>query len=165
MIKKIRAVMKSKGEAGEHLCSNPPYGYMKDPDNKKHWIVDEEATKVVRRIFRLCLEGYGPTQADAGTANKRLDNYRGDCEPPGSDRPPNSGGILPNPHRADHRHHDPQGEIFECPAGQRRLFCATPANDRLPPAHPRRLPGRTSQSLCKPPVWCRIEAPHRRNYI
>ena len=60
--KKIRAVMKSKGEAGEHLCSNPPYGYMKDPDNKKHWIVDEEAAKVVRRIFRLCLEGYGPTQ-------------------------------------------------------------------------------------------------------
>lgn len=60
--KKIRAVMKSKGEAGEHLCSNPPYGYMKDPDNKKHWIVDEEADKVVRRIFRLCLEGYGPTQ-------------------------------------------------------------------------------------------------------
>ena len=56
--KKIRAVMKSKGEAGEHLCSNPPYGYMKDPDNKKHWIVDEEAAKVVRRIFRLCLEGY-----------------------------------------------------------------------------------------------------------
>ena len=60
--KKIRSVMKSKGEAGEHLCSNPPYGYMKDPGNKKHWIVDEEAAKVVRRIFRLCLEGYGPTQ-------------------------------------------------------------------------------------------------------
>ena len=38
--KKIRAVMKSKGEAGEHLCTNPPYGYMKDPDNKKRWIVD-----------------------------------------------------------------------------------------------------------------------------
>ncbi len=60
--KKIRAVMKSKGEAGEHLCTNPPYGYMKDPDNKKRWIVDEEAAEVVRRIFRLCLEGYGPTQ-------------------------------------------------------------------------------------------------------
>ena len=60
--KKIRAVLKSKGEAGEHLCNNPPYGYMKDPDNKKRWIVDEEAAEVVRRIFRLCLEGYGPTQ-------------------------------------------------------------------------------------------------------
>lgn len=41
--KKIRAVIKSKGEAGEHLCTNPPYGYMKDPDNKKRWIVDEAA--------------------------------------------------------------------------------------------------------------------------
>ena len=60
--KKIRAVMKSKGEAGEHLCTNPPYGYMKDPDNKKRWIVDEEAAEVVKRIFALCLEGYGPSQ-------------------------------------------------------------------------------------------------------
>ena len=61
--KKIRAVMKSKGEAGEHLCTNPPYGYMKDPDNKKRWVVDEEAAEVVKRIFALCLEGYGPTQS------------------------------------------------------------------------------------------------------
>jgi len=60
--KKIRAVMKSKGEAGEHLCTNPLYGYMKDPDNKKHWIVDGEAAEVVRRIFALCLDGYGPSQ-------------------------------------------------------------------------------------------------------
>lgn len=60
--KKIRAVMKSKGEAGEHLCTNPPYGYMKAPDNKKQWIVDEEAAKVVKRIFALCLDGYGPSQ-------------------------------------------------------------------------------------------------------
>lgn len=60
--KKIRAVMKSKGEAGEHLCTNPPYGYMKDADNKKHWIVDVEAAEGVKRIFALCLEGYGPTQ-------------------------------------------------------------------------------------------------------
>ena len=60
--KKIRAVMKSKGEAGEHLCTNPPYGYMKAPDNKKQWIVDGEATEVVKRIFALCLDGYGPSQ-------------------------------------------------------------------------------------------------------
>lgn len=60
--KKIRAVMKSKGEAGEHLCTNAPYGYQKSPDNPKQWIVDEEAAEVVRRIFRLCLEGYGPSQ-------------------------------------------------------------------------------------------------------
>jgi len=60
--KKIRAVMKSKGEAGEYLCTNPPYGYMKDPDHPKKWLVDEEATQVVQRIYSLCLEGYGPTQ-------------------------------------------------------------------------------------------------------
>ena len=60
--KKIRAVMKSKGEAGEHLCTNPPYGYMKDPDNKKRWIVDGEAAEVVKRIFSLCPDGYGPSQ-------------------------------------------------------------------------------------------------------
>ena len=60
--KKIRAVMKSKGEAGEHLCTNPPYGYMKDPENKKQWIVDEEAATVVKRIFALCLDGYGPSE-------------------------------------------------------------------------------------------------------
>lgn len=60
--KKIRAVMKSKGEAGEYLCTHPPYGYRKDPDNPKKWLVDEEAAQVVRRIYALCLEGYGPTQ-------------------------------------------------------------------------------------------------------
>ena len=60
--KKIRAVMKSKGEAGEHLCINPPYGYMKDPENRKRWIVDGEAAEVVKRIFALCLDGYGPSQ-------------------------------------------------------------------------------------------------------
>ena len=60
--KKIRAVMKSKGESGEYLCTNPPYGYLKDPDNKKRWIVDEEAAKVVEDIFKLCVAGNGPTQ-------------------------------------------------------------------------------------------------------
>ena len=49
--KKIRAVVKMRGEAGEHIASNPPYGYVKDPQNKKKWIVDEESAKVVRRIF------------------------------------------------------------------------------------------------------------------
>ena len=60
--KKIRAVMKNKGESGEYLATTPPYGYMKDPENPKRWIVDEEAAEVVKRIFSLCLEGYGPTQ-------------------------------------------------------------------------------------------------------
>lgn len=60
--KKIRAVVKMRGEAGEHLASNPPYGYVKDLENKKHWIVDEEAAKVVRRIFDHCIAGKGSMQ-------------------------------------------------------------------------------------------------------
>ena len=60
--KKIRAVMKSKGQAGEYLCTNPPYGYCKDPTDKKKWIVDEEAAKIVKEIYRLCMDGNGPTQ-------------------------------------------------------------------------------------------------------
>lgn len=71
--KKIRAVMRAKGNAGEHLCTNPPYGYMKSPDNKKEWIVDEEAAAVVKRIFALCIGGKGPMQiAKVLTADKVL---------------------------------------------------------------------------------------------
>lgn len=60
--KKIRAVMRAKGNAGEHLCTNPPYGYLKDPTDKKKWIVDEEAAKIVKRFFDLCVAGKGPMQ-------------------------------------------------------------------------------------------------------
>lgn len=71
--KKIRAVMRSKGNAGEHLCTNPPYGYRKDPADKKKWIVDEEAAKVVKRIFDLCIAGKGPMQiAKVLTADRVL---------------------------------------------------------------------------------------------
>ena len=51
-----------RGEAGEHLASNPPYGYIKDSQDKKKWSVDEEAAKVVQRIFNLCIAGKGPMQ-------------------------------------------------------------------------------------------------------
>ena len=60
--RKIRAVTKSKGEKGVPLTVNVPYGYKKDPDNPKHWIIDEEAAMVVRRIFDMCMEGRGPSQ-------------------------------------------------------------------------------------------------------
>ena len=52
----------AKGNAGEHLCTNPPYGYQKEPMDKKKWIVDEEAAESVRRIFALCIAGKGPMQ-------------------------------------------------------------------------------------------------------
>lgn len=70
--KKVRAVFKAKGEAGKPLCTNPPYGYLKDPDNKFHWIIDEEAAAVVREIFDLCVKGYGPSQICTVLTKKRI---------------------------------------------------------------------------------------------
>lgn len=60
--KKIRAVFKAKGLSGKHLCTIPPYGYKKDDHDKQQWLVDEDAAKVVKEIFSLCMLGYGPTQ-------------------------------------------------------------------------------------------------------
>lgn len=70
--KKVRAVFKAKGEAGKPLCTNPPYGYLKAPDNKFHWVIDEEAAAVVREIFDLCVKGYGPSQICTVLTNKRI---------------------------------------------------------------------------------------------
>ena len=59
--KKRRISNKIKGNAGEPM-GPPPFGYMKDPENPKHWIVDEEAAQVVRRIYSMYLEGLGTEQ-------------------------------------------------------------------------------------------------------
>ena len=63
--RKIRAVNKAKGERGEPLTTNVPYGYVKDPENPSRWLLDEEAAQVVRRMFTLCMEGRGPSQIAA----------------------------------------------------------------------------------------------------
>ena len=60
--RKIRAVNKAKGDRGEPLTVHVPYGYKKDPDRPKHWIVDEEAALVVKRILQMAMEGRGPSQ-------------------------------------------------------------------------------------------------------
>ena len=60
--RKIRAVQKAKGERGERLTVHVPYGYMKNPENPKEWVIDEEAAQVVRKIFTLCMNGRGPSQ-------------------------------------------------------------------------------------------------------
>lgn len=60
--RKIRAVVKAKGQSGKPIASTPVYGYLKDPQDKNHWIVDEEAAAVVREIFALCIKGYGVSQ-------------------------------------------------------------------------------------------------------
>lgn len=56
--RKVRSSHRIRGNAGEPL-SQPPYGYMKDPDNSKRWIVDEEAAQVVKDVFKMCIEGKG----------------------------------------------------------------------------------------------------------
>ena len=62
--KKRRISNKIKGNAGEPM-GQPPYGYIKDPNNPKRWIVDDEAAQVVRRIYSMTLEGYGTEQIAA----------------------------------------------------------------------------------------------------
>ena len=59
--RKIRSVFKSKGMSGKHLTGTVIYGYLWD-EKREHWLVDEEAAEVVRRIFSLTMEGYGPYQ-------------------------------------------------------------------------------------------------------
>ena len=62
--KKRRISNKIKGNAGEPM-GQPPYGYIKDPNDPKHWIVDDEAAQVVRRVYNMTLEGYGTEQIAA----------------------------------------------------------------------------------------------------
>ena len=57
--RKVSAAYKIKGTSGKHTSTHAIYGYKKDPENKDHWIIDEEAATVVKRIFHLALEGYG----------------------------------------------------------------------------------------------------------
>ena len=59
--KKRRISNKIKGNAGEPM-GQPPYGYVKDPNDPKHWIVDDEAAQVVRRVYSMTLEGFGTEQ-------------------------------------------------------------------------------------------------------
>ncbi|MBQ7373722.1 MAG: recombinase family protein [Clostridia bacterium] len=60
--KKVRAVVRAKGNAGKHISYLPPLGYMKDPEDKEKWIVEHIGASIVKEIFALCLKGYGPTQ-------------------------------------------------------------------------------------------------------
>lgn len=58
--RKITTVLRAKGMSGAHLTNHCIYGYKKDPNDKNHWIIDEEAAEVVRRIYRMAIEGKGP---------------------------------------------------------------------------------------------------------
>lgn len=60
--RKVTAVLRAKGMSGKHTTNHAIYGYRKDPDDPGHWLIDEEAAAVVRRIFQLTIEGNGPHQ-------------------------------------------------------------------------------------------------------
>ena len=70
--KKIKAVNRAKARSGEHLTSNVPYGYIKNPDNPKQWIIDEEAAEVVREIFQLYLQGMNTNQISVSLSSRQI---------------------------------------------------------------------------------------------
>ena len=72
--KKIRAVLRNKGESGKPLSANPPYGYIKDPNDNTKWLIDKEAAKAVREMFHLCIAGYGPSQIAKILSSKKVLN-------------------------------------------------------------------------------------------
>jgi DNA invertase Pin-like site-specific DNA recombinase len=71
--KKIRAVFRAKGMAGEHLSTNVLYGYKHDPNDKKRWVIDEEAAEIVRKIFQWSLAGLGITHIAQKLTEMKVD--------------------------------------------------------------------------------------------
>ncbi len=78
--RKIKAVVKAKGNSGKHIGTIPPLGYMKDPDNKEKWIIEEEGAEIVREIFCLCVKGYGPTQIARILTERGIDTPAVHCK-------------------------------------------------------------------------------------
>ena len=71
--RKIKAVVKAKGNSGKHISYLPPLGYMKDPDNKEKWIIEEKGAAIVKEIFSLCVKGYGPSQIARILTERKID--------------------------------------------------------------------------------------------
>ena len=94
--KKVRSAKRIRGNMGEPL-SQPPYGYMKDPQNPKRWIIEHEAASVVREIFRLYLEGYGQDKIARTLQDRGIKN----CTSYWQERGIGRGGkkIQPNPYK------------------------------------------------------------------
>lgn len=72
--KKIKASMHTKALSGKHLTGFPVYGYKTNPENKHHWIIDEEAAEVVREIYRLYMDGFGPNQIETILNERSVDS-------------------------------------------------------------------------------------------
>ncbi|MBQ4572696.1 MAG: recombinase family protein [Clostridia bacterium] len=94
--KKVRSAKRIRGNMGEPL-SQPPYGYMKDPQNPKRWIIEHEAANVVREIFRLYLEGYGQDKIARTLQDRGIKN----CTSYWQERGVGRGGkkVQPNPYK------------------------------------------------------------------
>ena len=71
--RKQQAACRTKGESGKPLTNIAIYGYMKDPNDKNHWLIDEEAAEVVRRIYRLTIEGKTPYEITTILYNERIE--------------------------------------------------------------------------------------------
>ena len=70
--KKIRAVWQSKADNGKRISSTVPYGYVRDAEDKEKWLIDEPAAAVVRKIYKLCLSGRGPSQIARQLESERV---------------------------------------------------------------------------------------------
>ena len=70
--KKIRAVVQAKAKAGERVTTNPPYGYLKDPNNPKNWIIDPVASEVVKRIFQEAKSGKSLSEISKGLESDKI---------------------------------------------------------------------------------------------
>ena len=70
--KKIRAVVQAKARAGERVTTNPPYGYLKDSNNPKNWIIDPVASEVVKRIFQEAKSGKSLSEIAKGLENDKI---------------------------------------------------------------------------------------------
>ena len=71
--RKITSVLRARGMSGKHTSSHCIYGYKKDPNDKDHWIIDEEAAEVVHRIYRMALESKGPYEIARILASEKIE--------------------------------------------------------------------------------------------
>jgi len=71
--RKVKSVFKARGESGKRLTFTPIYGYVLDPNDKEKWIIDEESASIVRRIFKLTIDGKGPVEIARILSNDKIE--------------------------------------------------------------------------------------------
>ncbi|MCL1821088.1 MAG: recombinase family protein [Oscillospiraceae bacterium] len=71
--RKVRSVLQAKGRGGKPLSANPPYGFIKDPDDKNRWLIDPESAVVVKRIFNMTVDGKGPFEIARTLAAEKVE--------------------------------------------------------------------------------------------